>query len=161
MNKILLANTDKPGQRSIEKYRERNGYKALAKASAALIEEIKASGLRGRGGAGFPTGMKWSFVPRNTGKPTYLLCNADESEPGTFKDRLLLEREPHLLIEGMAIASLALGCHLSYIYMRGEFGFLERPIEQALDEAYSAGILGPSTMGHDYALDLHLHMGAG
>src|SRR5215475_3008107 len=146
MNKILLANTDKPGQRSIEKYRERNGYKALAMTSAALIDEVKASGLRGRGGAGFPTGMKWSFVPRNTGKPTYLLCNADESEPGTFKDRLLLERDPHSLIEGMAISSLALDCHLSYIYMRGEFGFLEDVVETALEEAYKAGILGPSVM---------------
>jgi NADH-quinone oxidoreductase subunit F len=165
MNKILLANIDKPGQYTLAKYRERGGYKALEKASGmaapALIDEVKASGLRGRGGAGFPTGMKWSFVPRNTGKPTYLLCNADESEPGTFKDRLLLEREPHLLIEGMAIASLALECHLSYIYMRGEFGFLEKPMESALDEAYRAGILGPSVMGRDFALDIHLHMGAG
>src|SRR5215470_969661 len=128
MNKILLANADKPAKSSLSVYRERGGYKALEKAltmePTAVVEEVKTSGLRGRGGAGFPTGMKWSFVPRNTGKPTYLLCNADESEPGTFKDRLLLEREPHMLIEGMAIASLALGCHLSYIYMRGEFGFL-------------------------------------
>ncbi|HMG37385.1 MAG TPA: NADH-quinone oxidoreductase subunit NuoF [Blastocatellia bacterium] len=165
MNKILLANTDKPGQKSIQTYRERNGYKVLEKAlgmqPATLVEEVKTSGLRGRGGAGFPTGMKWSFVPRNSGKPTYLLCNADESEPGTFKDRLLLERDPHLLIEGMAIASLALECHLSYIYMRGEFGFLEEVIETALDEAYKAGILGPSVMGRDFALDIHLHMGAG
>ena len=165
MTKILLANADKPGQNTIAKYRERGGYKALEKAlgmePSAVIDEVKASGLRGRGGAGFPTGMKWSFVPRNTGKPTYLLCNADESEPGTFKDRLLLEREPHLLIEGMAIAAYALNCHLSYIYMRGEFGFLERPIELALEEAYKARILGPSVLGRDFALDIHLHMGAG
>jgi NADH-quinone oxidoreductase subunit F len=166
MNKqILLANIDAPGQTTIEGYRSRGGYKALEKAlkmePSAVIEEVKTSGLRGRGGAGFPTGMKWSFVPRNTGKPTYLLCNADESEPGTFKDRLLLEREPHMLIEGMAIASYALGCHLSYIYMRGEFGFLERPIEKALDEAYAAGMLGPSVLGHDFALDLYLHLGQG
>ncbi|HTG18193.1 MAG TPA: NADH-quinone oxidoreductase subunit NuoF [Blastocatellia bacterium] len=165
MTKILLANADKPGQNTIAKYRERGGYKALEKAlgmePSAVIDEVKASGLRGRGGAGFPTGMKWSFVPRNTGKPTYLLCNADESEPGTFKDRLLLEREPHLLIEGMAIAAYALSCHLSYIYMRGEFEFLERPIESALEEAYKAGILGPSVLGRDFALDIHLHLGAG
>jgi NADH-quinone oxidoreductase subunit F len=166
MNKqILLANIDAPGEDTLEGYRKRGGYKALEKAlrmePSAVIDEVKASGLRGRGGAGFPTGMKWSFVPRNTGKPTYLLCNADESEPGTFKDRLLLEREPHMLIEGMAIASYALGCHLSYIYMRGEFGFLERPIEKALDEAYGAGLLGPSVLGRDFALDLHLHMGQG
>lgn len=165
MTKILLENTDKLDQIKIEKYRERGGYSALPKAlkmeQTALIEEVKASGLRGRGGAGFPTGMKWGFVPRNTGKPTYLLCNADESEPGTFKDRLLLERDPHLLIEGMAIAAYALNCHLSYIYMRGEFGFLVDTIENALEEAYAAGILGPSVMGTDYALDLHLHLGQG
>src|SRR5215475_10149124 len=135
MNKILLANADRTGETSLAAYKERGGYKALEKAltmePAAVIEEVKTSGLRGRGGAGFPTGMKWSFVPRNSGKPTYLLCNADESEPGTFKDRLLLERDPHSLIEGMAIANLALECHLSYIYMRGEFGFLEEMIETA------------------------------
>src|SRR5215471_6803357 len=138
MIKVLLANIDKPDQVKIEKYRERGGYKALEKTLAmeqsAVIEEVKASGLRGRGGAGFPTGLKWSFVPRNTGKQTYLLCNADESEPGTFKDRYLLERDPHSMIEGMAIAAYALDCHLSYIYMRGEFGFLERPIREALEE---------------------------
>jgi len=165
MTTILLQNTDKLDQVKIEKYRERGGYRALPKAlgmeQTALIDEVKASGLRGRGGAGFPTGMKWGFVPRNTGKPTYLLCNADESEPGTFKDRLLLERDPHLLIEGMAIAAYALNCHPSYIYMRGEFGFLVDTIETALEEAYAAGILGPSVMGTDYALDLHLHLGHG
>ncbi|HWP44113.1 MAG TPA: NADH-quinone oxidoreductase subunit NuoF [Blastocatellia bacterium] len=165
MNKILLANTDKPDQTNIEKYRERGGYRALDKAlkmeQSAIIEEVKASGLRGRGGAGFPTGMKWGFVPRNTGKPTYLLCNADESEPGTFKDRFLMERDPHLLIEGMAISCYALDCHLSYIYLRGEFEFLSYTIEKALDEAYTAGILGPSVMGRDFALDIYLHLGQG
>lgn len=166
MNKqILLANINMPGINTLEGYRKAGGYRALEKAlqmePAAIIEEVKTSGLRGRGGAGFPTGMKWGFVPRNTGKPTYLLCNADESEPGTFKDRLLLERLPHLLIEGMAISAYALDCHLSYIYMRGEFGFLEKPIERALEEAYEAKILGPSVMGKDYALDIHLHLGQG
>ncbi|HKP88132.1 MAG TPA: NADH-quinone oxidoreductase subunit NuoF [Blastocatellia bacterium] len=165
MNKILLANIDKPDQKSIAAYRERGGYRALEKAlkmeQAALIEEVKASGLRGRGGAGFPTGMKWGFVPRNTGKPTYLLCNADESEPGTFKDRILMEYDPHLLIEGMAIACYALNCHLSYIYMRGEFEFMQNIVQGALDEAYDAGILGPSVLGQDFALDLYLHLGQG
>jgi NADH-quinone oxidoreductase subunit F len=165
MTKVLLANIDAPDQKRLEKYRQRGGYRALEKALAmeqsAVIEEVKTSGLRGRGGAGFPTGMKWSFVPRNTGKPTYLLCNADESEPGTFKDRLLLERDPHLLIEGMAIAAYALDCHLSYIYMRGEFGFLVETVESALGEAYKAGLLGPSVMGRDYGLDIHLHLGQG
>jgi len=165
MTKILLANTDKPDQVSIAKYRERGGYKALEKALAmeqtALIEEVKASGLRGRGGAGFPTGMKWSFVPRNTNKATYLLCNADESEPGTFKDRLLMERDPHLLIEGMAIACYALNCHLSYIYIRGEYEFVANTQQKALDEAYEAKILGPSLMGKDYPLDIYVHLGQG
>jgi NADH-quinone oxidoreductase subunit F len=165
MNKILLANIDKPDQKNIAGYRKRGGYRALEKAlkmeQTALIEEVKASGLRGRGGAGFPTGMKWGFVPRNTGKPTYLLCNADESEPGTFKDRILMEYDPHLLIEGMAIACYALNCHLSYIYMRGEFEFMEGIVQGALDEAYDAGILGPSVLGQDFALDLYLHLGQG
>jgi NADH-quinone oxidoreductase subunit F len=165
MNRILLANIDKPDQKSIAGYKARGGYRALEKAlkmeQTALIEEVKASGLRGRGGAGFPTGMKWGFVPRNTGKPTYLLCNADESEPGTFKDRILMEHDPHLLIEGMAIACYALNCHLSYIYMRGEFEFMAGTVQNALDEAYEAGVLGPSVMGRDFALDLYLHLGQG
>ncbi|HEV8485327.1 MAG TPA: NADH-quinone oxidoreductase subunit NuoF [Blastocatellia bacterium] len=165
MNKILLVNIDKPGQTSIEKYRERGGYAALEKTlkmeQTAVIDEVKASGLRGRGGAGFPTGMKWGFVPRNTGKPTYLLCNADESEPGTFKDRLLMERDPHLMIEGMAIACYALNCHLSYIYIRGEYEFVARTVEKALDEAYAAGILGASVLGRDFSLDIFLHLGQG
>jgi NADH-quinone oxidoreductase subunit F len=165
MTKVLLANIDEPGQTGIDKYRERGGYKALEKALAmeqtAVIDEVKASGLRGRGGAGFPTGMKWGFVPRNTGKQTYLLCNADESEPGTFKDRLLMERDPHMMIEGMAIASYALNCHLSYIYLRGEYEFVAYTIQKALDEAYAAKILGPSVMGKDYALDIYLHLGQG
>ena len=165
MTKILLANIDKPDQASITKYRERGGYKALEKALAmeqsALIDEVKASGLRGRGGAGFPTGMKWSFVPRNSNKPTYLLCNADESEPGTFKDRILMERDPHMLIEGMAIACYALNCHLSYIYIRGEYEFVANTQQKALDEAYEAKILGPSVMGKDFALDIFVHLGQG
>ncbi|HEX8091125.1 MAG TPA: NADH-quinone oxidoreductase subunit NuoF [Blastocatellia bacterium] len=165
MNKILLANIDKPDQKSIGGYKASGGYRALEKAlkmeQTALIEEVKASGLRGRGGAGFPTGMKWGFVPRNTGRPTYLLCNADESEPGTFKDRILMEHDPHLLIEGMAIACYALNCHLSYIYMRGEFEFMAGTVQNALDEAYEAGILGPSVLGRDFALDLYLHLGQG
>ena len=165
MTKILLANIDKPDQHKLARYRERGGYLALEKAlgtdQPALIEEVKSSGLRGRGGAGFPTGMKWGFVPRNTGKPTYLLCNADESEPGTFKDRLLMERDPHLLIEGMAISCYALNCHLSYIYLRGEYEFVAHTLQAALDEAYEAKILGPSLMGRDFALDVHLHLGQG
>ena len=165
MIKTLLEHTDKPDQVEIGKYRERGGYKALEKAlnmdPAAIIDEVKASGLRGRGGAGLPTGMKWSFVPKDSPNPTYLLCNADESEPGTFKDRLLMERDPHLLIEGMAISCYALNSNLSYIYLRGEFEFISYTLQKALDEAYQAGILGPSVCGRDYALDLYLHLGQG
>lgn len=163
--RLLLANIDKPDQIKLEKYKERGGYKALEKAlqmePLAVQEEVKASGLRGRGGAGFPTGMKWSFVPRNTGKATYLLCNADESEPGTFKDRELMVKDPHLLIEGMAIACYALNSHLSYIYIRGEYEFVGNVVQEALDEAYAAGILGPSVLGKDFALDLYIHYGQG
>jgi NADH-quinone oxidoreductase subunit F len=165
MDNVLLANIDQPDQTSIGKYRERGGYKGLEKAlsmeQTAVVDEVKASGLRGRGGAGFPTGMKWGFVPRNTSKPTFLLCNADESEPGTFKDRLLMERDPHMMIEGMAIASYALDCHLSYIYLRGEYEFVAYIVQKALDEAYDAKILGPSVMGKDYALDIFVHLGQG
>jgi len=165
MTKVLLSNIDRPEQVKLETYRASGGYRGLEKAlkldQAAVIEEVKASGLRGRGGAGFPTGMKWGFVPRNSPKPTYLLCNADESEPGTFKDRLLMERDPHLLIEGMAIACYALNCHLSYIYLRGEYEFIAHILQKALDEAYEAKILGPSLMGRDFALDIFLHLGEG
>src|SRR5436853_3700415 len=165
MTKVLLSNIDRPEQVKLETYRASGGYRGLEKALAmdqtAVIEEVKASGLRGRGGAGFPTGMKWSFVPRNTNKPTYLLCNADESEPGTFKDRILMERDPHTMIEGMAIACYALNCHLSYIYLRGEYEFIAHILQKALDEAYEAKILGPSLMGRDFALDIFLHLGEG
>ena len=165
MTKVLLSNIDRPEQVKLETYRASGGYRGLEKAlkldQAAVIEEVKASGLRGRGGAGFPTGVKWGFVPRNSPKPTYLLCNADESEPGTFKDRLLMERDPHLLIEGMAIACYALNCHLSYIYLRGEYEFIAHILQKALDEAYEAKILGPSLMGRDFALDIFLHLGEG
>src|SRR5215813_11956881 len=154
MIKVLLANIDKPDQVKIDKYRERNGYRALEKALAmqqsAVIEEVKASGLRGRGGAGFPTGMKWSFVPRNTGKQTFLLCNADESEPGTFKDRLLLERDPHMVIEGQLIAAFALQCNWSAIYIRGEYAFPAERIINAVKEAYAKGYLGKNIFGSGF-----------
>ena len=121
----------------------------------------KATGLRGRGGAGFPTGMKWSFVPKNTGKPIYLCCNADESEPGTCKDRVIIERDPHQLIEGMIIAAYAVDCHLAFIYIRGEFSLGYRVLEKALEEARAKGFLGPEIFGSNYDLDIILHSGAG
>ena len=122
---------------------------------------MKDSGLRGRGGAGFPTGMKWSFVPRDTGKPTYVTVNFDESEPGTCNNRELVEREPHALIEGTAIAAKAIDCHLAYIYIRGEYLWQGQVLQRALDEAYAAGYLGRGLLGSDYDLDIVLHRGAG
>ena len=127
----------------------------------AIIEEVKKSGLRGRGGAGFSAGMKWSFVPRNTGKPTYIVCNADESEPGTFKDRLLLERNPHSIIEGMMVAAMAVQSHWMCVYVRGEYAYPYTRLKQAVNEAYAKGYLGKNIFGSDYSLDLVVHRGAG
>jgi len=134
---VLLKYVHDPRTREIDRYMELGGYAAARRVlkeltPAEVIETTKATGLRGRGGAGFPTGMKWSFVPKNTGKPTYLCCNADESEPGTCKDRVILERDPHQLIEGMIIASYAVDCHLAFIYIRGEFTLGYRVMEAAL-----------------------------
>jgi NADH-quinone oxidoreductase subunit F len=163
--KLLLKHIDIPGIRSLEVYRAYGGYenlkKALNMAPDAITEEVKKSGLRGRGGAGFPTGMKWSFLAKPPGVPRYLICNADESEPGTFKDRYLMERIPHLLIEGMIISSYALGANTSYIYIRGELLYVYHILQKAIDECYAAGLLGKNIMGSDFSLDLHLHCGAG
>lgn len=163
--KILLKHIDVPHLNSIDVYEKHGGYLSLKKAMGMkpdqIIEEVKKSGLRGRGGAGFPTGNKWSFVPFNSGKPIYLLCNADESEPGTFKDRIILERNPHQLIEGIIIASYAVRCHKSYIYVRGEYAKAAALIQKAIDEAYAKGYLGKRVLGTDHALDLVLHRGAG
>ena len=141
------------------------GYETLATlftlSPQAVIERVKASGLRGRGGAGFSTGLKWSFVPQNTGKPSYLCVNADESEPGTFKDRYLLERDPHQLIEGMVIAAYAISCHHAYIYIRGEFMLPRKRLEAAITEAYAAGLLGKNIAGSGYDLEVTIHRGAG
>jgi NADH-quinone oxidoreductase subunit F len=163
--KILLKNIDEPNQYTIEGYESRGGYQAARKALGMdplkVIDEVKTAGLRGRGGAGFPTGQKWSFVPRNTGKPTYLLCNADESEPGTFKDRMLLERDPHMLVEGMIIASHALGCKWACIYIRGEYAFPYVRVKRAVEAAYKKGYLGEKIFGSENKLDIIVHRGAG
>src|SRR5687767_9095233 len=131
---------------TLKVYQETGGYESLKKAmkmsSDDIINEVKASALRGRGGAGFPTGMKWGFVPRDSPKPKYIVCNADESEPGTFKDRYLLERDPHALIEGMLIGAFALGARTNYIYTRGEYKYLIDIMDVALAEARAAGLLG-------------------
>ncbi|MBF0281393.1 MAG: NADH-quinone oxidoreductase subunit NuoF [Zetaproteobacteria bacterium] len=129
--------------------------------SDKIIAEVKTSGIRGRGGAGFPTGLKWSFVPRNTGKPTYLLCNADEGEPGTFKDRDIMRYDPHLLIEGMIMAGFALGVKDAYIYIRGEFVHEAKVLNEAIQEAYADNLLGENILGTSYSMDLTVHRGAG
>lgn len=126
-----------------------------------LIEEVKNSGLRGRGGAGFSTGMKWSFMPKDHTKPSYLVVNADESEPGTCKDRDILRHEPHKLIEGALVASVAVGAHICYIYIRGEFYNEAQVLQKAIDEAKSAGLIGKNACGSGYDLDIYLHRGAG
>jgi NADH-quinone oxidoreductase subunit F len=163
---VLFKNIHDPRVKEIDRYIELGGYKAAEKVvkeftPAAVIETTKATGLRGRGGAGFPTGMKWSFVPKDTGKPVYLCCNADESEPGTCKDRVIMERDPHQLIEGMIIASFAVDCHLAFIYIRGEFLHGYRVLETALEEARARGFLGSRIFGSNFDFDIVLHSGAG
>ena len=144
--KVLLENVNIPGIETFEVYQKNGGYRAVDKALKSMspdeiVEEVKKSGLRGRGGAGFPTGMKWSFLAKPEGVPRYLVCNADESEPGTFKDRYLMEKIPHLLVEGMIVSSYALGANLSFIYIRGEFMWILDILEKAIAEAYDKGYL--------------------
>ena len=164
--KLLLENDHIEGIQSYEVYRRQGGYRSVEKAlktmsPEAVVEEVKKSGLRGRGGAGFPTGMKWSFLAKPPGVPRHLVCNADESEPGTFKDRYLMERIPHLLVEGMITSSYALGANTSYIYIRGEYFYVSRILEHAIAEAYANGWLGKNIQGSGYDLDLFVHVGAG
>ena len=164
--KILLANIDVPGIRGFDVYRGNGGYssveKALREMTPALVNaEVNRSGLRGRGGAGFPTGLKWSFLDRKSDKPRYLVCNADESEPGTFKDRYLMHHLPHLLIEGLIISSFALGVKTCYIYIRGEFKYLVGILEKAIKEAHQHGLLGERILGTDFSLNIYVHPGAG
>ena len=166
MEKLLLRNIDVPDSHMLATYQSLGGYAAWRKVvqtmkPAQLIEEVKASGLRGRGGAGFPTGMKWSFVPRESPKPKYLVCNADESEPGTFKDRLLIEKDPHAVIEGTLIAAFAIQSATAFIYIRGEMAFGTKQLERAVDEAYQAGYIGKNILGAGYDLDMIVHRGAG
>jgi len=154
-----------PNSHLLSEYRKRGGYKALEKALAmepsAITDEVKRSNLRGRGGAGFPTGLKWSFVPKDNPKPKYLAVNGDESEPGTFKDRYILEYDPHMMLEGIAIACKAIGAHKAYVYLRGEFKFQAERVDAAIKEAYDAGIFGERVMGSDFKLDCYLVRGAG
>ncbi|MDX2190714.1 MAG: NADH-quinone oxidoreductase subunit NuoF [Bacteroidota bacterium] len=164
--KILLEHINVPGIETFDVYKKQGGYKAVEKALKqmtpdAVVEEVKKSGLRGRGGAGFPTGMKWSFIAKPDGVPRHLVCNADESEPGTFKDRFLMAKTPHTLIEGMIVSSFALGANSSYIYVRGELMYVVRILENAINEAYAKGYLGKNILGSGYDLDLYVHCGAG
>ena len=163
--KLLLKNAHIEGIRYFDTYREHGGYQSVEKALKMtpdqIVEEVKTSGLRGRGGAGFPTGMKWSFLAKPEGVPRYLVVNADESEPGTFKDRYLMEFLPHLLIEGMIIASYALGSNTSYIYIRGEYAWIPDILEQAIDEAKKAGFLGKNILGSGFDLEIYVQRGAG
>ncbi len=155
-----------PDQRRLEVAKKNGAYKFLPTVineldSAKIIDEMKTSGLRGRGGAGFPTGLKWSFVPRNTGKPIYLMCNADEGEPGTFKDRDIMRLDPHLLIEGIIMAGFALGVCDAYIYIRGEFLHEANVLNEAIAEAYTAHLLGEHILGTNFSMNLTVHRGAG
>jgi NADH-quinone oxidoreductase subunit F len=164
--RIVFQNIDREGwSNDIEKYLVYGGYgelkKALAMQPADIVNEVKASGLRGRGGAGFPCGVKWGFIKYGGPKPTYLICNADESEPGTFKDRYIIHQDPHQLIEGMIISCFAVDAHLAYIYIRGEFPEGAQILEKALAEARAKGFLGKNILGSGFDLDIYVHRGAG
>lgn len=164
--KLLLTHIDVPGINTFEVYRQKGGYVAVEKVLKTMspedvVEEVKKSGLRGRGGAGFPTGMKWSFLAKPEGVPRYLVCNADESEPGTFKDRYLMTHIPHALIEGMIVSSFALGAHTSYIYVRGEMMPQIRILERAIAEAKEKGFLGKNILGSGYDLEIYVQPGGG
>jgi NADH-quinone oxidoreductase subunit F len=164
MTQILFKDINKEGLHTMKVYEELGGYQSLKKAFAQkpdeIIADVKASGLRGRGGAGFPTGLKWSFLAKDV-FPRYLCCNADESEPGTCKDRELLLKNPHLLIEGMILCSYACQIETGYIYMRGEFHDLSFIMDKALEEARAKGYLGKNILGTGFNLDIHTHLGAG
>lgn len=164
--RILLEYIDDPQQHTIARAMEHGAYQAWEKvlkgvSQADLIQMVKDSGLRGRGGAGFPTGMKWGFVPKNSPKPKYLCCNADESEPGTCKDRVLLEGDPHAVVEGILIAAYAIDCHIAFFYIRGEYDLSLRRMEQAINDAYAKGFLGKNILGSGYDLELVVHRGGG
>jgi NADH-quinone oxidoreductase subunit F len=162
---VLTARWDNPDAVSIDGYLQSGGYRALPKALGMspddVIEEVKASGLRGRGGAGFPTGTKWSFIPQDTGKPVYVTVNFDESEPGTFNNRELVERDPHQLIEGALICAYAVRCHTVFIYTRGEFVWPGTVLERALGEAYERGYVGRNVRDSGFDVDIVIHRGAG
>src|SRR6266496_2792087 len=153
------------GATNLDRYLELDGYKAVQKALSMqpddIVDLVKSSGLRGRGGAGFNTGMKWSFVPKQSAKPKYVLCNGDESEPGTCKDRLIFEHDPHAVIEGVMIAGLAVGAQAGYIYIRGEYRYLLEIMQKAIADAYAKGFLGKNIFGTGRDFEVYWHGGAG
>jgi NADH-quinone oxidoreductase subunit F len=165
MDPLLTRYIREPGAHTLDFYVQHGGYRALDKALAmtpdAVIDAVKASGLRGRGGAGFPTGMKWQFVDKKSPKPKYLCCNADESEPGTFKDHVLMERNPHLLFEGCLIGCHAIGAKVAYIYIRGEFYHVQLVLEAELARARAAGYVGKNIRGTGFDCEIYVHRGAG
>ena len=163
--KILSAKFDIEDAHRLEIAKQHGAYATIDKLFAMkpeeVIDEVKRSGLRGRGGAGFPAGVKWGFLPKDTGKPVYLTVNSDESEPATFKDRYILVKDPHMMIEGIIICSYAIGSHDTYIYIRGEYTSQVKALQAAIDEAYEAGYLGDTVAGHDFKLNVTVHRGAG
>ena len=163
--KVLLARIHKPDSATLASYVDDGGYQGLAKAVKMTPEEVsetvKAAGLRGRGGAGFPAGVKWTFMPKEVKKPHYLINNADESEPGTFKDRLLMEKDPHLVLEGTLIAAYAIRASKAFIYIRGEYVHAARVLEKAIGEARARGYIGSDILGSGWACEVILHRGAG
>jgi NADH-quinone oxidoreductase subunit F len=165
MELVLTKYVREPGGNTLDFFLKHEGYQGLKKALAMkpndVIEMVKASGLRGRGGAGFPTGMKWQFVQKDTPNPKYIACNADESEPGTFKDHLLMERNPHLLFEGCLIGCWAIGAKVAYIYIRGEFFHVQKVLEAELAKAYAQSYAGKNIMGSGWDCDIVIHRGAG
>ena len=164
--RMIFRNVDRQGwDTSIKSYIADGGYKQLKKAikmkPQEVIDEVKASGLRGRGGAGFPTGVKWGFIPPNNTKPVYLICNCDESEPGTFKDRYIVHQDPHQLIEGMLISCYAVGAKVAYIYIKEEFPEGAKILEEAIEEARSKKLLGKKILGTKFDCEIYVHRGAG
>ncbi|MEK6682793.1 MAG: NADH-quinone oxidoreductase subunit NuoF [Nitrospirota bacterium] len=166
MNDILLKNINRPNSIEIETYLKDGGYKSLEKAlkeytSKEVVDIVQKSGLRGRGGAGFPTGKKWEFAAADKNTPRYLLCNADEGEPGTFKDRPIIEKDPHQLLEGIIISGYAIGAAACYIYIRGEYDYGAKVLEKAIAQAYDKGFLGKKILGKKFDYDIYVHKGAG
>src|SRR5215212_2135316 len=164
--RIIFRHIDEPGYTNdLACYQRNGGYEMLKKAvtlaPAAIIDEVKKSGLRGRGGAGFPCGVKWGLVDRKSGKPIYLVVNADESEPGTFKDRYIIHEDPHQLIEGILISAYAIGAKTAYIYIRGEFPEGARILENAIEEARGQNLLGKNILGQGFDCEIYIHRGAG